>query len=402
MQDSKAALPNGPQVLTTPRRSAPIWATPTRYVAGVLLLVAAAGLLYIFKPIWTIIGAAFLLAFLFDIPIRILDRRTPLTYVRATVIVYGVLFAILAALFFGSASSYFEASKELATAVNDGVPGFVAGIQGSGAGAEAGQAALGALPSATKQLIADLVKEAARVVVTILGAPEAIFGSVLTAVVYVGFAVFLSLMISLNLYKARGSMAKWVPAGFEREVRLLLNWFDQIWQRYLAAEAIFALALAAFSIVWFWLLGAPFPIVLSIVVALLALIPTVGGVLSGIVILIPCMLLGSSRLTEMSPVAFGVMMALIHSVLIQITYNFIFLPVTGKMVRLPFWLVLTGVTLGFVVGNILLALLVIPIFGTIRVLGSYVLSKIARQEPFPDQEPPPVDRVGFFGQMDVR
>jgi hypothetical protein len=40
--------------------------------------------------------------------------------------------------------------------------------------------------------------------------------------------------------------------------------------------------------------------------------------------------------------------------------------------------------------------LVIPLFSTIRVVGRYILSKIAHIEPFPGQESPPDNRVGFF------
>jgi predicted PurR-regulated permease PerM len=340
--------------------------------------------------------AAFLFAFLFDVPIRYLCRRTRLTYLRATAIVYGIAFAILAVLFFGSFSRIFADIRLLAAAVKDALPAFIAQIQATGTGTGAGPA----LSSTTlPPLLAEAVNEGARIVANILGAPIAFFGGVVRAVAEIGFAVFLSLVILLNLYKARGSLEHWVPAGFKREVMLLLSWLDQIWQRYLAAEAIFALALGAFSIVWFWLLGAPFPIALSIVAALLSLIPIIGGLLSGLVVLVPCMLLGSSRLVDMSPVVFGVMMALVHSVLIQLTYNLIALPGMGKMVRLPFWLVLSGVALGLTLGNILLAFLVIPLFSTIRVVGRYVLSKIAQLEPFPGEEPPGADQVGFFGQM---
>jgi hypothetical protein len=46
--------------------------------------------------------------------------------------------------------------------------------------------------------------------------------------------------------------------------------------------------------------------------------------------------------------------------------------------------VLVGVLVGFAMGSILFAFLVVPILASLRVLVQYVLAKIRLREPFPD------------------
>jgi len=235
-------------------------------------------------------------------------------------------------------------------------------------------------------------------VIKLITFPLKIYGNFAITIVHLGFSVFLSNLIVLSIHSGRGFLKKWIPQPLVRESALVLTWLDTIWGRYLLGMAIFAVALGAGSIVEFWLLGVPYPVILGVFTGIISLVPFVGGLISDVVVAIPCLLLGSTRFPELSPVVFAIVVAIINGAITQISYNFIALPIIGKLVKLPFWVVLTGVMLGAALNSIIFAFLVIPIFSTIRMLGTYLLSKISGIEPFPG-EAEPSQPIGFFSQM---
>jgi uncharacterized membrane protein len=110
-------------------------------------------------------------------------------------------------------------------------------------------------------------------------------------------------------------------------------------------------------------------------------------------------LFGSSRFPELSPFVFALGVALVNDILCQVSYNFVALPVIGKLVKLPFWAVLSGVMLGAALNSILFAFLVIPFFSTVRLFGTYLLSKMIGREPFQDQTLSDDAWRGFFSQF---
>ncbi len=185
----------------------------------------------------------------------------------------------------------------------------------------------------------------------------------------------------------------------DREAALLLNFLDRIWGNYLLGISLFAFVLGALSIVEYWLLGVPYPAVFGVLTGLICLLPLIGGFLSGLVVFIPCLLFGSLRFPQLSPLVFAIMVTLINDLLCQISYNFVALPIIGKLVRLPYWVVLSGTMLGFVFNTVLFAFIVIPIFSTLRLFYTYVLAKISCLEPFPNRERPGIREAGFLSQF---
>jgi predicted PurR-regulated permease PerM len=247
--------------------------------------------------------------------------------------------------------------------------------------------------------LARLFEAAVKVLLGILSAPVILYGKFAGVIVRVGFSIFLSNLLVFSAHGARGALRKLVPDPLDREAALLLNWFDRIWGNYLAGMGLFALVLGAGSILEYWLLGVPYPVIFGVLTGLISLIPLIGGILSGFVVFIPCLLLGSTRFTQLDPLVFAISVALINDVIAQVSYNFIALPVIGRLVKLPYWVVLSGVMLGAAFNSILFAFLVIPIFSTFRLVYTYFLAKIVGREPFPGQEKPSGPASGFLSQF---
>jgi predicted PurR-regulated permease PerM len=214
-----------------------------------------------------------------------------------------------------------------------------------------------------------------------------------------GSALIFSLFLMLDLGGARGTLAEWVPTRFHREITLLLMRLDRVWVGYMLAQVIYGTLLALVSLVQYNLMGVPFPVAMSIMTGVISLIPTIGGLLSSVIVASFCLIFGSSVFVDMSNGAFALLVVTIDVLKTQITYNFIALPIVGRYVKLPVSVVFVGVLVGLALGSIILAFLVVPILSTLRIMGSYILSKVMGGEPFPGETVPDPPEAGFFSQL---
>jgi predicted PurR-regulated permease PerM len=372
------------------------WSRTARYITTVLFLFALIGLLIFLSPILADMAAAVLIAFLLDIPIRFISNRIHRSYRWTAIITYLLVYIVLAVLLFGGTKYIVDYLQQLISALTQAGTALVNLLKGTPAEASQIQQAVAGMDN---EVLTKLLEAAIKVLIGVLSIPVVIFAKLASAIVHVGFSVFISNLLVFSAYSARGALTKWVPDSFTREFTLLLAWLERIWGRYLAGMGLFAVVLGAASIVEYWLLGVPYPVVFGILTGLICLIPFVGSFISGFVVFIPCLLLGSSRFTDLDPLIFAIIVALINDILTQISYNFVALPIIGKLVKLPYWVVLSGVMLGAALNSILFAFLVIPIFSTLRLIYTYILAKIVGREPFPDQETPAEETQGFLSQF---
>jgi predicted PurR-regulated permease PerM len=391
MPDPQEQEPIAVPVITTIQ-----WSNTTRSIVAVLFVFALVGLVVFLLPIARNLGAALLFAFLLDIPVRYIARRTPLSYRWSAMAVYMLLYVIMALLLIVGWKYLVDYLQSVITDLSTAASALLSMLQGkTGEAAQVRQT----LAGMNTETLAKLLEAAVSLLLGILSAPAIAYGKFASAIVQVGFFIFLSNLLVFSAYGARGALRKWVPDALDREAALLLTWLDRIWGNYLAGMGLFAVVLGAGSIVEYWLLGVPYPAVFGVLTGLISLIPFIGGFLSGFIVFIPCLLLGSTRLTQLDPLAFAIIVALINDVICQVSYNFVALPIIGKLVKLPYWVVLSGVMLGAAFGSILFAFLVIPIFSTLRLVYTYFLAKIVGREPFPGLDKPSDPARGFLSQL---
>ncbi len=372
------------------------WSTTARAIVAVMFVFALLALFIFISPIARDLVAALLFAFVFDIPIRFIARRTSLTYPRSALIVYVLLYIVLALLLFIGWKLTANYLQGMITDLSQAATAFLTKLQGTAGGsAPPTQSVAGAASDAVAKLLDLMV----RTLLGMLSSPVVTYGRFAIVVVNVGLFVFISNLIIFSGYGARGKLRKWVPDILDREVTILVSYFDRIWGNYLAGMAFLDLLLGTGSINEYWLQGVPYQVVYGVLTGLICLLPLIGGFLSGLVVFIPCLLLGSTRFTTMDPLVFALLVTLVNDIICTVAYNFGALPVIGKLVRLPYWVTFAGVMLGFAFNNVLLAFLIIPLFSTLRVVYTYFLAKIIGHEPFPDLEKPTGPARGFLSQF---
>jgi len=211
-------------------------------------------------------------------------------------------------------------------------------------------------------------------------------------------AVIFSFWLLNDLWQARGALRSWLGGEEARQVGQMLHRLDQVWLGYLTAQIIFGVVMTIASLIEYGLLGVPYPVLMAVLTGVLTLIPSIGGLIASLVVAVPCLVLGSTRLA-MDPVLFTILVTVINVAITQVSYNFIAVPIVGRYVRLPAALVLISVLIGVTTGSFIFAFLVVPILASLRILASFLLNKATGREPYPDMTLTAEAQVGLFGQL---
>jgi predicted PurR-regulated permease PerM len=361
----------------TTREPPIVWSTPARYLAIVLLLITLVVMVIFIKPVFATVALGFIFALIFYAPINWMSKLFKGKYGLATIVFCLLVAIVIILLILGVLGYLVNNGNSLGEQLSSVLDSFT-------------------LPDTIPESITNAIQQFAA------WYRDALASLIIGIVGFIGLvfvALFFSALLLINLNQMRGGLLKVIPDPHQNEIHRILNNLDGVWAGYMTAQIIYATVLAIGSWIEYTLLGVPYPVLLAILTGLLTLIPSIGGWISNILVDIPCLLLGSTKFTEMSNLTFTIIVALINIVITQISYNFIALPVVSKYVRLPVALVFVTVLAGVATGNILLAFLIVPILSTITIVGGYLLSKFVKQDIGIGVVADDSKKAGFFSQL---
>ncbi len=401
--------------------SAPVstqWSLPARYVVGVLLLLLAVlGVLFIL-PLLHVLFLTFLISFLLFIPARALVRRTRLPYPVIIVLFFLLILGLLIYGLVTAIPTIHNAFLEMWTAVQNGYDDLAAQLSAAkpvdGLINVAGiQVDIGALLPVLKQLIIgrtvastsgalnfnQIAGVLGQLAGNIVGITGSVFNSMAGLITMFITALIISFFLLIDLPVSGGILTDWVPPQYSREITSLLARLDRLWLNFFKAEVVIGFIIGAGSLVIFLVLGVRFALPLAVIIGTIGLIPTIGGILAVIPVVIVCLFLGSTSITSLDHVTFALLVVVAYLIYSQIIYTFISPRISGTAVQLPAVAVIVGVLAALAVFGVLGALLVVPIMGSVRLFLHFALSKLALRDPYPDEAAPPTEIPGFFSQM---
>ncbi|MBE2183947.1 MAG: AI-2E family transporter [Anaerolineae bacterium] len=419
---------------TTPAPITPQFPAPTRYIIGVMMFLFGIFLILLIRPVLTTLLFAFIIAFVLYLPARALARHTPLSFAAAVIAIYLAIVIILMVLFFTllpaiidgvntlvddvqvayeqvadwilayepdeSVISIFGRDIKLDPLVQVLTPFFTgeSSLLASG-DVPIGEAADGiSLPNRESEMPTFLAVagSAVEMIGIVAGAAVDVFTSIASMVAVLAISLFISFLALLDLGNG-GGIGHFVGSRYRREVQILFSRLDRIWLGFFKSQVLIGLILGVMAYIQFILFGVPGALPLAIFNGFFSVIPTVGGLISVIPLVIVSLLLGSTRFTEMDHITFMLLNLIVQTIYSQLVYNVISPPLVGKSVKLPVIVVIVGVLIGMALGGILAAFLVVPIISTMKLMFSYLLAKVGMQEPFPGESPP--EAKGFFAQI---
>jgi predicted PurR-regulated permease PerM len=388
---------------------------PARYLVGVLLIVVAAVVMVLLLPLLQVLFLAFLISFLIFLPARALKRRTRLPYALIIAVFFLALFGLLiyalltlipnlinafSSLWLAVQARYDQLAAQLSTAAPANGMVTIAGVPVDvSASLPALQQLIAGQSGGSGLALKDILAVFGQLAGGVLGVAGSLFSSVSGFVSMIFSALIIALFLLIDLPVSSGFLTDWVPDHYSREITLLFARLDGIWLRFFKAEIIIGSIIALGDLVIFVLLGVPFPVPLAILMGTLGLIPTIGGLLAGIPVIIVNLLLGSTRFTGLDPLTFAVIVAIVVGVYNQTIYTFISPRISGAAVHLPAVAIVVGVLAALAVLGILGAVLIVPIMGSLRLFLHFALFKLSLRDPYPDEAAPPNEIPGFFSQM---
>src|SRR5262249_18030171 len=200
--------------------------------------------------------------------------------------------------------------------------------------------------------------------------------------------LFLSLLILLELPVYQHSLLSTGTAPFQRDIRLIGVKVMNVWQGFFRGQLLIVVIIGIITFLQLILMGVSGAVGISIIVAVISLIPTIGGIIALVPLALVPLLQGSTVFTQMSNGTFALLVVGVNLVISQIIWNVVAPKIMGDAVSLPLPVIIIGIIVGTALGGALGAFLIVPILGTARVIVLYLMAKIVQRDPFPGDEMP--------------
>jgi predicted PurR-regulated permease PerM len=229
--------------------------------------------------------------------------------------------------------------------------------------------------------VGQIVSTATQVITSLIGTFTAFFSTLF-------LGLFLSLLILLELPAYQHRILSSGSAPFQRDIRLIGVKVMNVWQGFFRGQLLLAVIIGVITFLQLILMGVQGAIAISIIVAVISLIPTIGGIIALVPLALVPLLQGSTVFTQMSHGTFALLVVGINLVISQIIWNVVAPKIMGDAVSLPLPVIIVGIIVGTALGGALGAFLIVPILGTARVIVLYLMAKVMQRDPFPGEEMP--------------
>lgn len=225
---------------------------------------------------------------------------------------------------------------------------------------------------------------------TVVSSTALIGMSVVGGIVQFFFTFLVTFFMSLYLTKDAPAIRNYaqslLPASYQPEFGELLRRVGLIWQAFFRGQIILCLMIGVTTWLALEVAGMPGALILGILAGVLEIVPNLGPTLSMIPALIVALIQGSDVLRPygIDNVSFALITIAIYFIIQQLENNIVVPRIIGDSVNLHPVIVISGVVVGFSVGNILGAFLAAPTIASLRVVGGYIHAKLLDYPPFQD------------------
>ena len=321
--------------------SNPVWSRTTRIIVLVVVLVATVALIALAWPLFQALVIAGLLAYLLEPLVNFCMRRFHFKRKLAAIVVYGLLLLILVAIPALVGTIVINWFSELNTRVTAALEELKAWLSQP--------FVIVGIDLSPRLLLENLGRSAGSAVAALSGNSLKIISSLTTNIL----VVLAGLVSMFYLMRDGPELKPWFVGLFlpeyRREVSYLLNEIDEVWRLFLRVQIIIFVVLAilmligAGLVIWFYQLG-----------------------------LIPFSTLGLIG-----------MLIIVYALVQQVDNLWLRPQMLGHQLKLHPGVVFVGLIAGLAVGNILGALVAVPLIATVKVLWHYVQHKITGTDPWP-------------------
>lgn len=390
------------------------WSPWVRQFVTVALVVACVYAMTLLGPILSILIITFLLSFLIFVPSRLLAKYTPLNYSGSVLVIFLIILVIIFVLVLVIAPSVVQVTRTVGNGLSNEFKTFEESLRAwdpttsaynytllgiipiditpiasqireallatdpQAAAGIAQQAILNNIPSLN---VGQIVSTATQVITSLIGTFTGFFSTLF-------LGLFLSLLILLELPMYQHRILSSGSAPFQRDLRLIGVKIMHVWQGFFQGQLLLAIIIGVLTFLQLILMGVQGAVTISIIVAVISLIPTIGGIIALVPLAAVPLLQGSTVFTEMNNGTFALLVVVVNLIISQIIWNVVAPKIMGDAVSLPLPVIIVGIIIGTALGGALGAFLIVPILGTARVIVVYLMAKVMQHDPFPGEEMP--------------
>lgn len=173
------------------------------------------------------------------------------------------------------------------------------------------------------------------------------------------------------------------PPGEQLDVRRLYSETKKIWQAYLRGQLVLMLLIGVLTSVTLLIIGLPGALAIGILTGLLDVILTVGPAVAMVIAALVAYFEGSFFL-PLPNSWFALLVVGIYAI-IQMAENVWLRPrVIGYQLNLHPALVFVAIMVTLTLFGVLVTLLIVPLMGTVALLGRYVRARLLNTNPWPE------------------
>lgn len=245
-----------------------------------------------------------------------------------------------------------------------------------------GQAAVSLFPSAAQ--ILDYINRLLVTTTNLVGNTAVIginvVGSLFNVLLSLLFLFFLSLYMTKDAPRIRTYIEGLFPLSYQSEAALLLGELGRIWQSFFRGQIILSITVGVVTYLVLTFLNMPGALILAILAGAFEVVPNIGPILAMIPAVIVALVQGSDTLA-ISNFNFGLLTIGVYFVIQQLENQLLVPRIIGTSVNLHPIVILCGVVVGASVAGILGALLAAPTIASLRVIVGYLYAKLLDQLP---------------------
>jgi predicted PurR-regulated permease PerM len=191
----------------------------------------------------------------------------------------------------------------------------------------------------------------------------------------------------LDWHSLRAWLIGLAPETERPSLRRLLNEIDVIWRTYLQGTLALMVIIGASFIVIGAMIGLPGALAIGLLTGLLSMIPELGLILAGILAVLVAYFQGS-HILPIPNAWFALLVGIIYLAVRQIKASWLRPYFMGRFLHLNTGLIFVAIVGAIVIANIFVALIILPVIGTIGVLGHYIRSRLLNEDPWPEDRAP--------------
>lgn len=364
------------------------WSLFATRVALIALIAVVLGILWLSRAVLVGLVFALLLTFLLEPPVSYFKRRWKVPRVLTAIVILQLTATLLILGSIALAPIMVEQFAEIGAAlsqVSDGALALLRWLAGLFSGISILGVDLGPpiedlqsrlQPGRLGELFGDggNVGSARAFLSVMTGALASLVGSAATFIITLALAVVFAVYLAHDLPRLSAVLAELIPPDQMDDLRQLGGHLSDVWKGFFKGQILLGAAFGVLVALTMFALGLPAALLMGLIAGLMDLVPTLGALVAGGLVVAVALVQGSTWL-GISNLWFALLVLGVYTLLQWVEGGLLQPRILGGSVRLPGSIAIIGIVIGAASAGVLGAYLAVPLIASGREIFLYFKHK---------------------------